>query len=606
MPFSSEYTERLALFKRYLRSRNVDFWLQPINDEFQGEYVPAYAQRLPWISGFEGSAGIGIIAADESKRSGLLVDGRYIVQASESMDTALWDVVNSGDVNISQWISENAKAGAVVASDAWLHTQASALRLQYALESQSIKIQFRRENLIDAVWHDKPLPPREHVIRYPELLAGQSTQEKMDAISHHLSASHLDALIITQPDSIAWLLNIRGNDIPYNPLLLSYAVLFASGGIILVTHLRDFSSEITQYFAANNVTYTSFLDFFSNANDAAYHRLRQLRVGADAALCPHALWLWAEEAKIELKPIDDFIQRMKAAKYPSEQAAMREAHIKDAVSIIEFMYSLDSQQLTGLSELDIVALLEKSRSADSAYLGPSFATIAGMASNGAVVHYRADESSNRVWKKGELLLLDSGGQYLEGTTDITRMISNEVTSSEIKDRYTRVLKGHIALASVRFPEGTSGRQLDALARKFLWEIGCDYDHGTGHGVGTYLCVHEGPQRISKRGSDVPLELGMVISNEPGYYKAGEYGIRIENLVMVVPTDKPKTLAFDTITLVPIDTSLIDCSLMTYNEILWLNAYHAHVLAVVMPRLRSDEARIWLQRKCAPFIQATLT
>lgn len=599
MPIDPASASHLSQFRSVLRARGVDYWLQPINDEFQGEYVPGYAERLPWLSGFHGSAGMGIIAAREEQACGLLVDGRYTVQAVQDVEPALWAVSNSAQVSIAQWLADNADAGSVIGYDAWLHTQNQAGRLAALLEARGFTFMAVMENPVDAAWNDRPVAPQGEVELYPEALAGQSVQEKTLAVSRFLDESELDGLVITQPDAVAWLLNIRGSDIPYNPLLLAYAIVLRDGRIILLTHPRAFPDAVLTHFAANKVELFTFGEWFGGAGLLNRLGLGGARLGIDTTLAAHAWWIWAERVALELYPIDDPVQHMKAVKYPTEQEAMREAHRRDAVSFAHFLSQLPARLSARLGELDIVAMLEEARSADNGYRGPSFATIAGTGPNGAIVHYHATEQSNRHFLPGEILLLDSGGQYLEGTTDITRMIPFGAVSKEICDRYTRVLKGHIALASARFPAGTTGRQLDALARQYLWDVGCDYDHGTGHGVGTYLCVHEGPQRISKKGSDVPLEPGMVISNEPGYYKEGEYGIRIENLVMVVPTELPGTLCFETITLVPIDTSLIDKKLLRGDELAWLNAYHHRIYEIVGPRVRDDATRAWLAQACAP-------
>lgn len=598
MPIDPAIASHLSQFRSVLRKRGIDYWLQPINDEFQGEYVPGYAERLPWLSGFHGSAGLGIIAAREEERCVLLVDGRYTVQAAQDVDPALWEVSNSAQVGVVQWLCEGAGEGCVIGYDAWLHTHHQVERLAAMLEAEGFTLTALLENPVDDVWYDRPVAPQGEVELYPEALAGQSVVEKTLAVSRFMDETGLDGLIITQPDAVAWLLNIRGSDIPYNPLLLAYAVVLRDGRIILLTHARTFSEEVAAYFVRNNVTLLTFNDWFG-VSDIARFGLYGLALGIDESLAAHAWWIWAGKVGLVLHAIQDPVQRMKAVKYPSEQEAMREAHRRDAVSFAHFLAQLPVRLQTPVSELDIVTMLGDARSADNGYRGPSFATIAGTGPNGAIVHYRATEQSNRYFRSGEILLLDSGGQYLEGTTDITRMIPFGAVSDEIRDRYTRVLKGHIALASIRFPVGTTGRQLDAVARQYLWEAGCDYDHGTGHGVGTYLCVHEGPQRISKKGSDAPLEPGMVISNEPGYYKEGAYGIRVENLVMVVPAPFPGSLQFETITLVPIDTSLIDPALLREDEIAWLNGYHQRVFEVVSLRVRDDATRAWLADACKP-------
>lgn len=600
MPLHPVLAERLQQVRTELEARNIRYWLQPINDEFQGEYVPAYAERLPWLSGFHASAGLGIIPADQETRAGLLVDGRYILQASQQMDAAIWDVVNSGEVGVVQWLS--GQEPGVVGCDAWLHTHQQVTRWEEQCAAKGFTLAASLENPIDAIWQDRPSVPQGEVMLYPEHLAGLSLPQKIALVIRKMEAFPIDALVITQPDAIAWLLNIRGDDIPYNPLLLCYAVVTREGTVYLLTHARTFSDEVAAYFSAHQVHCLTFDAWFSDPGLLARYGLQEARFGADPALSAHAWWIWAEKSAARMVAIEDFIALLKAAKTPCEQEGMREAHRKDAVSLVEFFAELQGKLAAGIDELMVADTLEQARRADNSYRGGSFATIAGSGPNGAIVHYRADETSNRVLERGEFLLLDSGGQYLEGTTDITRMVPYGDVTEEMRDRYTRVLKGHIALASIVFPTGTTGRQLDTLARQFLWEAGCDYDHGTGHGVGSYLCVHEGPQRISKKGSDVVLVPGMVISNEPGYYKNGAYGIRIENLIMVKESAIPGTLAFETLTLVPIDTAPIVLSLMRADEIAWLNRYHAAVQEAIAPRLRTLEAREWLAKACAPIRQ----
>lgn len=600
MPRNDACKRHLSQFRAILKARGIDYWLQPVNDEFQGEYVPAYAERLPWLSGFHGSAGVGIVTADASLRSALLVDGRYTVQAAQDVDPALWHVVNSGEVSIGEWLSAYGHKGGNVGCDAWLHSYTQLGRLSASLDERGFRLTPQLGNPVDEAWPDRPAAPQGEVELYPNVLAGQSLQEKVLAVSRRLDEVGADALIVTQPDEAAWLLNIRGSDIPFNPLLLSYAVVLRDGRVVLITHPRGFAPAVQEYFRVNRVECLTFDGWFRDDAVLARFGLEGARLGIDAGQAAYAWWLWASSRPVALELIgmESPIQRMKAVKYTSEQEGMREAHRRDGVALAHFLSGLEQRLPHSISELQVVDALEEARSADNSYRGASFATIAGSGPNGAIVHYRASEESDRVIEAGEVLLLDSGGQYFEGTTDITRMIPYQVTSAEIRDRYTRVLKGHIALARAVFPIGTSGRQLDVLARQYLWEAGCDYDHGTGHGVGTYLCVHEGPQRISKKGSDVPLEPGMVVSNEPGYYKEGAYGIRIENLIMVRAGDIAGSLQFETITLVPIDTSLIEAGLLLAHERDWLNAYHARVLEVIGPRVRAQDARDWLVRACA--------
>ncbi len=602
MSDSSLSADRLNPLRLQLAARGIDYWLQPVNDEFQGEYVPAYAERLGWLSGFYASAGVGIIAADGSERSGLLVDGRYILQAQAEVDSTSWHVVNSGEMGIAAWLAAHAKKGAVIGCDQWLHTHAQCEQLTQLLALKGMTFTPITENLVDAVWDNQPKPPVEPIEIYPEVLAGQSAREKIQSVTRMLNEQALCGLVITQPDAIAWLLNIRGRDIPFNPLLLVYAVLMRSGEIVLLTHPRGREDEVAQYLAQQRVRMMTFDEWFTHADIRSDVGLApQDNLGIDPASAAHGWWVWAKEKGITLSVMRDPIERLKAVKSTAEQEGMREAHRKDGVALTHFLSQIAQQSDASFTELQIVEQLEQARSADNSYRGASFATIAGSGANGAIVHYRANEATNRIWQQGEFLLLDSGGQYPEGTTDITRVIPRGDVSDVMRDRYTRVLKGHIALAQAVFPRGTSGRQLDALARQYLWQVGCDYDHGTGHGVGTFLCVHEGPQRISKKGSDAVLEVGMVISNEPGYYEAGAYGIRIENLVMVVESPIANMLAFETITLVPIAAAPIVMDLLSDSDITWLNAYHARVFDTIAPRLRNETARMWLKQATQPLM-----
>lgn len=593
-----DYTARLAQFRDVLAAKAVDAWVQPVNDEFQSEYVAAYAERLPFLCGFTGSAGLGVVTRDASVPCGLLVDGRYTLQAPQEVPVGAWNVFNSGDASVVTWAVGNLPEGAVLAYDPWLHSRAQVMRWTKQLHAQGQELLPWQENLVDVVWAGKPLPPQSPLEILPERYTGESAEGKIASLCKEMQDAKLDACVITQPDAICWLLNVRAADIPFNPLLLAYALLLADGRVILLTYPREWRAEDTAYLASLRVGCHTFDAWFASSGLLQAYGLAGARIAIDPASAAHGWWLWAEKHGLTLVDAEDPVALRKACKSKAEQEGMREAHRIDGVAIGRFLSRFEGMQ--GCDELGVVSALEEERARGNSYRGQSFATIAGSGPNGAIVHYRATARSNRVLGQGELLLLDSGGQYLEGTTDITRTVAIGAPGEEMRDRYTRVLKGHIALASARFPKGTTGRQLDTLARQYLWEVGCDYDHGTGHGVGSYLCVHEGPQRISKKGSDVPLMPGMVLSNEPGYYKAGAYGIRIENLVMVI--EEEAGLAFETLTLVPIDTSLVERRLMREDELRWLNNYHARVWAEIGPRLDGD-ARVWLEKACAALGQA---
>lgn len=601
-----EKREILSALRQALSARNLDVWLQPINDEFQGEYVPHYAMRLPYISNFSGSAGLAIIPADTSLPCVLLVDGRYVAQAASEINSRDWIFFNIADVNPFDWMGQHLTRAAKIACDAWLHTQAQIEIWQKSAMRHGFELHPLRENLIDTIWQKKPLPPVSDIMVLDEVYTGVSISHKITQLIAHIADKNFDAIIITQPDAVCWLLNIRANDIAYNPLLLSYAIVWRDKSVLLLTHPRTLSVEIHTYFQQNNVTCLTFSDWFSDNSPAcARYNLAGKNFGIDHILSSHAWWQWAIDVNTTLVTHEDPLQRMKACKNRVEQQGMRIAHQKDAIAIIQFLSRLPLSNPSAMpSEITLTQQLEKERQKMEGYQGPSFATIAGTGAHGAIVHYHATTDTDRTGLAGELLLLDSGGQYFEGTTDITRTMAigdGDTIATEIKDRYTRVLKGHIALATARFIRGTSGRQLDTLARQYLWQVGCDYDHGTGHGVGSFLCVHEGPQRISKKSSDIALAEGMVISNEPGYYEPQAYGIRIENLVLVVATDRKNVLAFETLTLVPIATNLVIIAMLTADEIAWINQYHAAIWEKLAPHLKDETSKAWLKAACQPLM-----
>ncbi|MBN8542972.1 MAG: aminopeptidase P family protein [Alphaproteobacteria bacterium] len=581
-----EHGKRVAALQAVMRAQQLDMWLQPVADEFQGEYVAAYAQRLPWLCGFSGSAGMGAFWAEPSKKHTLFVDGRYTLQALQEVDTQAIDVINSGDTPFSTWLKPHAASPLRVGFDPWLHT---ARQIRAWQKAALAGVTFVPANVIDTAWTDRPLPPQGKVCAHPLTLAGQSTNEKLNAIVTSIKEVGADGLLITQPDAVCWLLNIRGSDIPFNPLLLSYLLVRSSGEM----ELFSFQTSI-QYVSIKINNINSLLEL----SERPFMGISRLMVDADDG--PYGLVLMAEKFGIELIEKSDPTQLAKACKNEAELDGMRLAHMRDGLALSKFLHWFDQQN--GLDELKVVAELEKFRAADKSYREPSFATIAGSGPNGAIVHYRATEASNRTAQSGELFLLDSGGQYDDGTTDVTRTMAVGAPSDEMKRHFTLVLKGHIALAMAVFPEGTSGGQLDSLARQYLWAAGLDYDHGTGHGVGAHLCVHEGPQRISKRGSDVALREGMIISNEPGYYKNGEYGIRIENLIAVVQVGQTamgkKLLGFETLTLAPIDRRLVAVELLRADERVWLNAYHERVYQSHQAALTEAE-RTWLREATAP-------
>lgn len=577
------YTERVSALQKVMQAKQIDLWLQPVADEFQGEYVAAYAQRLPWLTGFSGSAGMGAFWAKAGEKHALFVDGRYTLQAQNEVDMDSIAVINSGEVTLLEWLNMLGERPVNVGFDPWLFTIAQVRRWQ---KQASRHVTFTPADVVDAAWHDRPAPPQGKVREHPLALAGQPTSEKIAMIRGALKHAGADALLITLPDAVCWLLNIRGSDIPFNPLLLSYALVRVNGDVEL------FSFQRIDGVKTNNIN-----DLFS-MNECSFSDVKRLLV--DGTEAPYALTLLARKFGFELIEKTDPTLLAKACKNEAELDGMRLAHMRDGVALTKFLHWFSQQN--ALDELQVVDALEGFRKAQLDYREPSFATIAGSGPNGAIIHYRATQASNRQAQSGELFLLDSGAQYDDGTTDVTRTMAIGEASEEMKRNFTLVLKGHIALAAAIFPEGTTGAQLDSLARQYLWAAGLDYDHGTGHGVGAHLCVHEGPQRISKRGSDVALREGMILSNEPGYYKNGEYGIRIENLVAVVQVGRThqgkKLFGFETLTLAPIDHNVITVELLRPDERVWLNAYHERVYQSHQSVLPEEE-RTWLRAATAP-------
>ncbi len=584
-----------------IASAKLDLYLVPMVDEFQGEYTPDYAARLPYITGFTGSAGLGVFRSQPTadKKHTLFVDGRYTLQAAKQVDAEAIAVLNSGDVSLLDWIKEQGE-GLRIGFDPWLITEQQREGWHKATAAQGVQWIALSPNLVDGIWKDQPAPPAGEVEIQPIELAGVSYEEKRAALLDVLKKHNADSLLLTQPDGINWLLNIRGADVPYNPLLLAHMLLKKDGSATLFTHPHTLAKEVADYLKAQKVEVLPIKQVFTA-------KLIKQAIGqralVDAAATATGWFALLDKLGVEVVRAEDPTILPKATKNTTELAGIRHAHQRDGLALSRFLCWFDDQNIRGRypDELTVVSQLEKFRAEDATYRGPSFATISGSGPNGAIVHYRADEQSNRRPRTGEIFLLDSGGQYPEGTTDVTRTLfvtspAGGASAPQVAEHFTRVLKGHIALASVRFPAGTSGVQLDVLARQYLWEAGLDYDHGTGHGVGAFLCVHEGPQRISKRGSSVPLVSGMILSNEPGYYAAGQYGIRIENLVCVVDAgqtaDGKAMLAFETLTLAPIDTRLVNIAMLSIAERNWLNAYHRRVYQTHEAALTSDE-RGWL-------------
>ncbi|MBI1238410.1 MAG: M24 family metallopeptidase [Alphaproteobacteria bacterium] len=586
-----ETPARVAALKALLAERALDGFLVPRADEFQGEYVPKHAERLAWISGFTGSWGL---AAIFRHRAAIFIDGRYTLQVREQVDLNLFEPIAVHDVAPHDWLAANLRKGDRLGFDPWLHTAAQIGQLRAACEKAGAELVPCKDNLIDAVWQNQPAPPLGAVSVYPESLSGESATDKRHRIAKILHAEKADAAVITLPESICWLLNVRGADVPHTPFALSFAILKHDGTLDWFIDERKLSDAVRAH--VGNAVAIEKPDAFLPALKALGEAKKTVRV--DRATAAQAIWAALEDSGATLKAESDPCLLPKACKNDVELAGIRAAHRRDGAALTRFLAWLSRASPSGnLTEIETVEKLEDLRAETGALKDVSFDTISGSGPNGAIVHYRVTRKTNRKLGQGELFLLDSGAQYEDGTTDVTRTIAIGTPSAEQRRHFTLVLKGHIALATARFPDGTTGAHLDALARLPLWRAGLDFDHGTGHGVGHYLSVHEGPQNISKRFGPPPLKPGMVCSNEPGFYKTGAYGIRIENLVIVTPPqDVPggdrAMLGFETVTLAPIDRALIDPALLDADERAWLNAYHARVREAVAPDL-SPADREWL-------------
>lgn len=588
-----EQARRLTALRAELARRGLAGVLVPRADEHQGEYVPPHAERLSWLTGFTGSAGLAVVLAE---RAALFADGRYTIQARQETDPDLYEHRHLVDEPASKWLAEAVRAGAVIGFDPWLHTPDGIGRLREALEAAGASLLPTEGNPVDAVWADQPAPPVAPVVPHPSRFSGRTPADKRAEVAESLRADRLDAAVLTAPESVAWLLDLRGGDVPFTPLPLGYAILYADGGVDLFMDPVKLTGEARAHLG----------DVRMAAPDALLAALDRLAGKAVRLDRGSAAWAIAERLKAAgavVKFGDDPCALPRACKNAVELDGMRAAHARDGVALVRFLAWLDGQG-AGLSEIQAADRLEAFRAEGEHFMGLSFPTIAGAGEHGAIVHYRVTPETDRLLADGELFLLDSGAQYLDGTTDVTRTIAIGTPSQEMRRRYTQVLKGHLALARVVFPDGTTGSQLDVLARQFLWADGVDFDHGTGHGVGSYLSVHEGPQRVSKVGNTVALKPGMVLSNEPGYYKTGAFGIRIETLQAVVrvaapPAGAEKTLlGFETLTLAPLDRRLIAVDLLTAQERAEVDAYHARVRAVIGPRLQTAD-RVWLEAATAP-------
>ncbi|PKB14848.1 Xaa-Pro aminopeptidase [Novosphingobium kunmingense] len=596
---------RLDALRKELKARGLDGFVIPISDEHMSEYVGAYAQRLAWLTGFGGSAGSAAVLAD---RAAVFVDGRYTLQVREQVDARLFEYQSVPATSMAEWLAANAPAGARIGYDAWLHGKPWVDQTGAALKAKGAELVATKGNPIDAIWQDRPAPSLAPAMVHPTEHAGQSSEAKRSQVAEWLTARGLDAAVVSALDGVAWLLNIRGSDVDRTPVALSFVLAHADGTAELFIAEEKVTPELRAHLG-NAVTI--------RPREAFVPQLQALagkKVAVDPERSVQAVFAALEGAGAQVVELTDPTVLAKAVKNEVEQAGQRAAQARDGAAIARFLHWLSVEAPKGRQdELSAAAKLQAFREETGLLKDLSFDTISAAGAHAASPHYKVDEASNIPIEPGSVYLVDSGGQYADGTTDITRTvwIGSEdglaEPTTEHKDRFTRVLKGHIMLALAVFPKGTAGSQLDSLARYALWQAGVDYAHGTGHGVGSFLSVHEGPQRIAKAaggqaGTGQELLPGMILSNEPGYYKAGDFGIRTENLVLVEPREiagqEGEYFGFETLTPAPIDRSLVDDSMLTRDEVEWWNAYHAKVWQILSPQLHGD-ALEWLRGACAP-------
>lgn len=586
--------KNLPILQAALKKQKLDGFIVPHEDEYQNEYLPASTDRLQWLSGFTGSAGAAVVMQD---KAAMFVDGRYVIQIKQQVDNDLFDYERLED-GVAKWLRENVKKGQVIGYDPKLHSPSALAQLIEAIELAGGKAKAMEPNPIDVAWTDRPPMPMSPITVQPEELAGKSHSEKREEIAKAIQEKNADYALITAPPSIAWLLNIRGGDVQCSPLPLSTAIIRKDGHVEFFVKSEKVSSEVSQHLG-NEVSL--------QGEDDLEKSLKGLS-GKTILMDPNSASAWhfdtASSSGATVKKAMDVVALPKACKTQAELKGSATAHKRDAVALIKFLHWLDTEAQSGeYDEISAATKLEMFRHEGDGLKDLSFETISGAGANGALCHYRVSVSTVLPLKPGSLYLVDSGGQYQDGTTDVTRTVPIGKSTAEMRDRFTRVLQGHIALATIRFPEGTTGPALDGFARAPLWQVGLDYDHGTGHGVGSFLGVHEGPQRISKASNSIALQPGMIVSNEPGYYKAGEYGIRIENLQFILPPEdipggERPMMAFKTLTMAPIHRDLIDLDLLTQAERQYVDDYHAEVLKEIGPKLDGD-VRSWLEKACAP-------
>lgn len=604
----SKGAERAALLRTRLKEMGLDGFVVPRADEHQGEYVPKSSERLAWLTGFNGSAGTAVVLTD---KAAIFVDGRYTLQVREQTDPNVFAPVSVLETSVADWLKANAAPAQKIGYDPWLMTRAQVRKIDEALKTLPAELVAVEANPVDAIWGDRPVPPTAQVSEQTEALSGRPASEKVAEIAKLIAEKRADAAVLTDPASIAWLFNLRGGDVPHTPFALSFSLVNASGRPELFIDGRKLSNSMRDKLETS-VDVREAREFPKRLAEIGGER-KKLLFDKDGSA--EAIARIVEAAGGTIVEGADPVALPKAVKNSAELQGARAAHLRDGVAMARFLRFIENSAPGSLTEIDAAKALEQIR-IDTAAEGDvpladlSFSAISSSGPNAAINHYHVTERTNRRIEGGDLYLIDSGGQYRDGTTDVTRtVLIGEAPRHRLdlfRDRFTRVLKGHIAIATARFPKKTTGAQLDTLARIALWQVGLDFDHGTGHGVGAFLSVHEGPQSISKRGHTA-LETGMIISNEPGYYVGGNFGIRIENLVVVreaemIPGGDRPMHSFETITLAPIARNLIEPRLMNAAEIAWLDSYHQRVLATLAgwPSVTAEE-RKWLEAACRPIV-----
>lgn len=588
-PVIGKMSDRLQALRALLKENGLDGLIIPRSDEYLGEYVPACAERLAWISGFTGSAGLAVVLSD---KAAVFSDGRYITQMDDQVDGALWERHHITEAPPRIWLEENAPTKARIGYDPRIISR-SALN---ALQTDAVTLLPTAFNLVDAVWTDRPAPPAAPTQVHPLEFSGQGSEEKRHALGTQLAKSGWQAAIVADCTSVAWLLNIRGTDVPHTPVVLSFAILHSNGQVDLFVDEAKITPEVRDWLGSDvNILPPEHLEDSLRA-------LTDQTIAVDPSATPVWFSQTLEDAGATVVEAADPCALPRARKNAVEQQGARAAHLRDAVAICRFLHWLDAHA-AGSTEMELVERLQAFRAEAPEYRDDSFDTISGAGPNGAIIHYRVTPETSRLLGANTVYLVDSGAQYPDGTTDITRTVwtGPDEPPASIKEAFSRVLKGNLLLGRARFPSGTTGSALDVLARYALWQGGLDFDHGTGHGVGSYLSVHEGPQRISKLPNRIALEDGMILSNEPGYYRPGAFGIRLETLEMVrssdVGQDGRNFLEFETLTLAPFDRRLVDPDVMGPEALDFLDSYHARVLSEVGPLL-SGEAKSWLVHACS--------